>query len=323
MQRRAVFKALTAAAVLPIGTPSKAAPLDQVKMVVGYVPGTATDGLARVLAERMRGDYADNFVVENRAGASGQLALGSVKSAQPDGKTLLVSPIMTFVVVPHTFTKVSFDPFKDLIPIGNSVTTDFVLVVGPAVPANIKTLQEFAAWCRNNPSKSSFSTGATGSKIHFSGVRFSQSAGFNFTHVGYTSNSTALTDTAAGHVPAYIGSVATVLPFLDRVRVLGVMGARRSRFLPDVPTFVEAGYKDMVIDEAISLYCPARTPADTVQRLHSAMVKALSTPEAVKAMSTFGLEVTTSSQSEMANKIKTEYEQWGRFVKEIGFKQDS
>jgi tripartite-type tricarboxylate transporter receptor subunit TctC len=323
MQRRDLLKALTAAAVLPAATSSIAAPIDQAKMLVGYVPGTATDGLARVLGERMRGDYADNFVVENRAGASGQLALGAVKSAPPDGKTILVSPIMTLVVVPHTFSKVSFDPFKDLVPIGNSVTTDFVLAVGPSVPTSVKTLQEFAAWCKANPVKSNYATGATGTKIHFSGVRFAQSAGFNFTHVGYTSNSTALTDTASGSVPAYIGSVSTVLPFLDRVRVIGVMGARRSRFLPEVPTFLESGYKDMVIDEAISLYLPARTPQDTVQRLHAAMVKALSTPEAAKTLTTLGLEATPSSQAEMATKIKNEYEQWGRFVKEIGFKQDS
>ncbi len=321
MKRREVLKSAGAISALFAG--SAFAELDSAKMLVGYAPGTATDGLARMLAERMRSSYATNIVVENRAGASGQIAVTAVKSAPADGKTILVSPIMVLSVVPHTFSKVSYDSFKDLVPVGNCVTTDFVLAVGPAVPESVTTIAQFAQWCKNNPSKSSYGTGATGTKIHFSGVQFAQLAGFNFTHIGYTVNSSALSDLASGALPAYIGSVATVLPFLNRVRVLGSMGAKRSRFLPTVPTFVEAGYKEMVIDEAISMYVPARTPESVIQQLNASMLKALATPEAVTALNTLGLEATPSGQAELATKLKLEYEQWGRFVKQNGFKQDS
>jgi tripartite-type tricarboxylate transporter receptor subunit TctC len=321
MQRRDFL--VSAGAVSALLSGSARAELETAKLVVGYAPGTATDGLARTLGERMRGSYAGNFVVENKVGASGQMAVTAVKSAQPDGKTILVSPIMVLSVVPHTFAKVDFDPLKDLTPIGNSVTTDFVLAVGPAVPDSIKTIAQYAQWCKANPSKASYGTGGTGTKIHFAGVRFSQLAGFDYTHIGYTANSVALTDLASGALPAYIGSVATVLPFQNRIRILGTMGAKRSRFLPSVPTFVESGFKDMLIDEAISLYLPSRTPEPIVQRLHTAMIAALSTAEASATLNTLGLEASPSTPAEFAAKLKVEHELWGRFVKQIGFKQDS
>jgi len=321
MQRREILKWACAA---PAWSAAAAmAEIDQAKLVVGYAPGTAADGLARVLADRMRGDYAASLIVENRAGASGQLAVTSVKSAPADGKTILVSPIMVLSVVPHTFSKVAYDPLKDLVPLGNSVTTDFVLAVGPAVPASVSTLAQFVEWCKANPDKSSYGTGGTGTKIHFAGVRFAKLGGFEFVHVGYTANSGALTDLASGAIPAYIGSVATVLPFAGRVRVLGAMGAKRSRFFPNAPTFVESGYKDMVIDESISLYLPARTPKPVIERLQASMTQALQTPQALATLSTLGLEATPSSPAEFSVKLKQEYEDWGRFVRSIGFKRDS
>lgn len=321
MKRRTFIASATAAAVLP-AFPTFAA-LSQAKMFVGYPAGTATDALARLLGERMRNDYAANFVVENKVGASGQLAVLATKSSPPDGATILVSPIMVMSVVPHTFAKVGYDPFVDVIPVGNSVTTDFALAVGPAVPESVTTVQQFIAWCKANPSKASFGTGATGTKIHFSGVKLGQLAGFDFSHVGYTNGGGALTDLAGGNITSYIGTVPTVMPFLNRIRVIATMGAKRSRFLPNVPTLQEAGFKDMVINEAISMYLPAKTPQEQVARLNSAMVKALATPEALATLNTLGMEATPSGQAEFAALLKQEHAEWGRFVKQIGFKQDT
>jgi tripartite-type tricarboxylate transporter receptor subunit TctC len=296
---------------------------DSVRMLVGYPAGTATDALGRLLGERMQGGYAPSFVVENKVGASGQLAVLATKAAPADGGTVLVSPIMVLSVVPHTFSKVGYDPFADVVPVGNCVTTDFALAVGPAVPESVKTVPQFLEWCKANPGKASFGTGATGTKIHFSGIRLSQLAGVPLTHVGYANGGGALTDMAGGTLPAYIGTVPTVMPFLNRIRILATMGARRSRFFPNVPTLVEAGYKDMVIDEAIGLLVPPKTPAPVIQNLHDAMVKALATPEALTALNTLGMEATPSTGAEFSAKLKAEHELWGRFVKQIGFKQDS
>lgn len=322
MNRRDVIKCAAAAALLPWARLASAE-INRASLIVGYPPGTATDGLARLLAERMRGSYAANFVVENRSGAGGQLAAAAVKTAPPNGTTILVSPIMVMSVVPHTFEKVSYDPLKDFIGIGNSVTTDFVLAVGPAVPASVTNVAEFIQWCKANPSKASFGTGATGTKIHFSGIKLGKLAGFNFEHVGYTNGGGALTDLAGGNIPSYIGTLPTVMPFLDRIRVLATMGSERSRFLPKVPTLAESGFKDMVINEAISLYLPANTPDAIVQNLHENMVKALASPEAAKTLETLGMEATPSNRAEFQDKLNTEYKQWGEFVRQIGFKQNS
>jgi tripartite-type tricarboxylate transporter receptor subunit TctC len=321
MERRAFMKSVAAATAFPSSLAF--AGIDQAKLLVGYPAGTATDALARLLGERMRGDYAANFVVENKVGASGQLAVLAAKAAPADGKTILVSPIMVMSVVPHTFSKVGYDPFTDIVPIGNSVTSDFALAVGPAVPDSVTTVQQFIAWCKANPSKASFGTGATGTKIHFSGVKLAQLAGFEFAHVGYTNGGGALTDLAGGNIPAYIGTVPTVMPFLNRIRVLATMGAKRSRFLPSVPTLAEAGFKDMVINEAISLYVPARTAQEQINQLHASMVKALAMPESQMTLNTLGMEATPTGQAEFAAKLKQEHQEWGRFVKQIGFRQDS
>lgn len=321
MKRRTLLQGIAAGTVLPFG--SAFAAFEHAKMFVGYPAGTATDAVARLLGERMRGMYASNFVVENRVGASGQLATLATKNSPADGTTILVSPITVMSVVPHTFSKVGYDPFKDLVAVGNCVTTDLALAVGPGVPDSVSDVAQFVEWCKANPSKATFGTGATGTKIHFSGVRLGQLAGFKFEHVGYSNGGGALTDLAAGNIPAYIGTVPTVWPFLRRIRVLATMGSKRSRFLPQVPTLDEAGYKELVIDEAISMYLPARTPETQVNQLHSAMVKALATPEAIASLSTLGMEPTPSDQATFNAKLRTEYEVWGKFVKQIGFKQDS
>lgn len=321
LKRRNLMQGMTAALALPAS--SLFAQNDTKKLIVGFPPGTATDGLGRLLAEKMRGLYAPHFLVENRVGAGGQLAVMATKAAAPDGNTILVSPIMVFSVTPHTFTKVAYDPVADFIPVGNCVTTDFAFAVGPSVPEQVKTIPQYLEWCKTNPNQASFATGVTGSKIHFSGIKLGMLAGTKLTHIGYTNGGNALTDLAGGNVPAYIGTVPTVLPFLSRIRVLATMGAKRSRFLPDVPTLVEAGYPDMVINEAISLYLPARTPDEHVKRLQAAMVQAIGTPEAAATLKTLGMEATPSSGAELAAKLKGEIDQWGRFVKQIGFKQDT
>lgn len=321
MKRRTLLHGFAAAAVWPVG--AAIAAIDQAKLYVGYPAGTATDAVARLLGERMRGLYASNFVVENRVGASGQLAIMATKASPADGATILVSPITVMSVVPHTFSKVGYDPFKDLISVGNSVTTDLALAVGPSVPDSVTNVAQFVEWCKANPVKASFGTGATGTKIHFSGVRLGQLAGFKFEHVGYTNGGGALTDLAGGNIPAYVGTVPTVLPFLNRIRVLATMGSKRSRFLPQVPTLAESGYKELVIDEAISMYLPARTPEAQVNLLHDSMVKALASAEAAASLNTLGMEATPSDPAAFNNKLRTEYEVWGKFVKQIGFKQDS
>lgn len=319
-RRRALqFLALASGA----GGAAAFAAIDQVRLYAGYPPGTAIDTIARLLAERLRGAYAPTVVVDNKTGASGQLALMATKAARPDGTTVLVSSISTLSVVPHTFSKVGYDPFRDLIPVGNCAKNDFAMAIGPGVPPEVDDLPKFLAWCKANPAKATFGSGATGTKIHFSGIRLGQLAGVKLDHVGYTNAGAALTDVAGGNVPAYIGSVPTVIPFQQRVRVLATMGSRRSRFLPAVPTLSELGFRELAFDEGTGLYLPQGTPDAVVARLYEGMVAAMQAPGVADTLATAGIEVSLGTGAQLAANIRTESDFWGKIVKDIGFKQDT
>lgn len=323
MDRRHLLKALAAglgSSGIALNAWSK---VDQAKILAGYPAGTAVDTLARQLAERMRPAYTSTLVVENKAGASGQLAVLATKSARADGTTLLVSPISTFSVVPHTFSKVAFDPFSDLIPVGSCTKNDFALAIGPGVPKEVDDLSKYLAWCKANPRSASFGSGATGTKIHFAGVRLGQLAGVKLEHVGYSNAGAAMTDVVGGNIPAYVGSVPTVIPFAQKIRILATTGSQRSRFLPAVPTLSEAGYKELSFDEGMGLYLPKGTPQETVDLLYQSMVQAMRSPAVAETLAVAGIEVRVGTGAELAQQIRTESEFWGGIVKSLGFRQDS
>lgn len=299
------------------------AKVEQARILAGYPAGTAVDTLGRQLAERMRPAYASSLVVENKVGVSGQLAVLATKVARADGATLLVSPISTFSVVPHTFSKVAFDPFSDLIPVGSCTKNDFALAIGPSVPPEVDDLAKYLAWCKANPRSASFGSGATGTKIHFAGIRLGQLAGVKLEHVGYSNAGLAMTDLVGGNIPAYVGSVPTVLPFAQKVRILATTGSRRSRFLPDVPTLGEAGYKELAFDESMGLYLPRGTPQETVALLYQSMAQAMRSPAVAETLAVAGIEVRTGTGAELAQQIRAESDFWGGIVKSLGFRQDS
>ncbi|HSV84007.1 MAG TPA: tripartite tricarboxylate transporter substrate-binding protein [Ramlibacter sp.] len=322
MFRRSVLKALGGlAAVRTIGAAQ--AQTDVKKIIVGFAAGSATDVLARTIAEKMKGQYGSSIVVENRVGASGQVAVSALKAAPPDGATMLLSPMAMLSLYPYIIPKLAYDPLADVVPVGNCATLDIAIAVGADVPAEVDTLPKFIDWCKAHPAKATFATGATGSKMHFGGIQLGLASGLKLTHVGYSNGANALSDLVGGTVPAYVGVIATIVPFLPRVRVLATMGSQRSRFLPEVPTLAELGYKNLVVNETVGMYLPARTPQEHVQRLHAAMVKALNARETTAALATLGMEATPSTPAELSSRMKTELGQWGAVVKTSGFKQDS
>lgn len=323
MQRRDFLHAAIAGAFASysIRATAQVAPT---KILIGFAAGTGVvDSVARFLAEKMKGDYAPNIIVDNRVGVGGQLAVVAAKSSAADGSVVLLAPMSNMSLQPHIFPRIAYDPMKDLVPVGNVATTDLVFAVGLAVPEQVKTVPQFIEWCRANPAKASFATGATGSKLHFAGMKLGLETGVKFTHVGYTNGGQAITDLAGGAVPAYIGSVASVLPHVTRFRVLATMGTQRSKFLPSVPTLVEQGYKDVIVNETVSLYLPAGASEQQVQRLHDAMVKALATSEATALLNTTGAEAAPSTGAQVTQQLRTEFQQWGLLVKEIGFRPES
>lgn len=295
------------------------------RILAGFPPGGTVDTAARRLADRLRDVVAKSVVVENRPGAGGQIALSALKAAAPDGLTLLVTPMGMLAVYPHTYRKLPYDPVVDYTPISQAVHLEFGFAVGPAVPASVNNVKDFVAWSKANPKDASFSSPAAGSVPHFVGELFARAAGFDLKHVPYRGAQPALTDMMGGQVAAMSGAVGDYLPHLatGRVRILATSGTSRNRFTPNVPTFVEQGYKDLVFDEWFGVYAPAKLPAAMVETLSTAVRGALKAPDLVEAFAKMGLEARGSTSAELAAMQKRDGERWAPLVKTIGFTAES
>ncbi len=327
MQRRQFLLTSGAAASLVLtGTGASAQSMaETARILAGFAAGGTVDVTARRIAEKLRDVLAKSVVVENRTGAGGQIALSALKTMQPDGLTLLVTPMSMLGIYPHTYKKLPYDPVADFQPVSQAVRFDFGFAVGPMVPASVKTLAEFITWCKANPVSANFGSPAPGSVPHFVGELFSRAAGLKMTHTPYRGTQPAIIDLMGGQVASVSGPVGEFLQHLPtgKVRLLATSGAARSKFAPDVATFAEQGFKDIVFDEWFGVYMPGNAPADVVSRTSTAVRAALSAPDVVEALAKMGLEARPSSPAELAALQKKDTERWAPLVKQIGFTADS
>lgn len=296
---------------------------DLARLMVGFPPGGSTDNVARRLAEKLRGQYAQNVIVDNKPGAGMQIAVSALKDAAPDGNTLLLSPPSPFSIYPHTYRKLPYAT-EDVQAVSMVCTFPFALAVGPAVPESVRTLPEFVTWLKANPSKGSFGSPAPGSTPHLVGSLLGQLAGVEFTHVGYRGDGPGLQDLMGGQVTAYSTVLGSYLPYMKsgRLRLLAVSGTERSAFVPDLPTYREQGYA-LEMTEWFGIFAPAKTPAATVLRAAEAVRKAVAQPDFARGLAEFGMTARSSTSREMAERVRSETELWRGHVKRIGFSADS
>ena len=289
-------------------------------IIVGFPAGGGTDIVARVLAQALQGAYAANIVVEDRPGASARLAVEYVKNAPPDGSVMLFTPDFPMTLYPFSFKSLAYDPLKDFIAVAPAAKGMLTLVVGPAVPAEIKTLAAFIAWCRANPTKANVADTSAGATPHFTTVMLAREAKVALTPVHYRGGAPAMEDLIGGHVPASINPVSEVIAFAKAgsIRALAVTGAQRSPFLPDVPTMKEQGY-DVVVESYTGLFLPAKTPDAIVDALSAAMRNAARSQAVIENLAKFGTEPTYQTPTEFTATIKTEMAQWAPVVKASGF----
>ncbi len=299
--------------------------VDTLKIITGFPPGGTSDTLCRRVAERMAPTgYARAAVVENRTGAGGQIAIQAVRSAPADGSTLLQTPMSMLGIYPHIYRKLPYDPTADLAPVSLGCTFDFGLAVGPMVPASVRTVSEFLAWCRQNPAQANFGSPAAGSMPHFIGALLGHASGVPLNHVAFRGTQPAILDMIGGQIAAVSGPIGEFTQHVaaGKCRLLGASGDKRSPFAPNTPTFVEQGFKDMSFSEWFGFFVPAKTPSDLVARLNAALRSALTAPETVNGLATMGLEARASSPAELAALLKADTERWGPLVKTIGFTAD-
>jgi len=200
------------------------------RLVVGFPAGGGTDIIARLIADRLRVPFASSVIVENKPGAAARLSVDYVKSAAPDGATLLFTPDFPITVYPHSFQSLSYDPLRDLVPVAPGAKSMLCYNIGPAVPASVTTLAGFVQWVRDNPDKASYATTSAGGTPHFVGMMFANAAGVAMTPVHYRGGAPALQDLLGGHVPASVNPISESLPFAKSgtLRILAVTGSQRS-----------------------------------------------------------------------------------------------
>lgn len=295
--------------------------IEQARIIAGFSPGGTIDSLARRVADKMRGHYASSVVVDNRTGAGGQIAIQGLKNATPDGTTLLATPMSMLGIYPHTYRKLAYDPAADLAPVSLGVVVDFGFAVGPLVPASVKNIDDFFAWCRANPTLANFGSPAAGSVPHFVGELIGRAGKVDLRHVAFRGTQPAILDMIGGQIAAVSGPVGEFLQHVQagKARYLATTGTQRNRFAPNVRTLSEQGYKDLVFDEWFGFYLPAKTPAEIVNKANTAIRTALAAPDVVEGLATMGLEAKSSSPTELASLLKSALERWGPIVKKIGF----
>jgi tripartite-type tricarboxylate transporter receptor subunit TctC len=313
----AILWALAAATALSL--PAQALiGAEPIRIIFPFAAGGSGDALARLIAEHLRVALDLPVIVENRAGAQGRIGVQAVKAAAPDGKTLLLTPVAPMSIYSHVYKSLGYDPIGDFQPISQVATFDFAIAVGPQVPA--KSLRELVDWLKANPSQGSYATPAAGTLPHFFAVQFARTAGLDLRHVGYRGSAAALIDLVGGQIPIVFTTTSDLLEQHKggRIRVLATSDAGRSPFLPEMPTFKEAGY-DIQGTGWYGVFAPAKTPPDMVDRLNKAIVGAVQTPAVKERLLAFALQPTGTSAAELARIQQADSALWEPAVKASGF----
>lgn len=300
--------------------------LEQVKIMYGFPAGSAGDSVARRVAEKLGGTaYSRNAgYVENRPGAGGRIAVETLKHSAADGSVLALAPVSAFSVYPHIYPRLGYKA-EDAAPVSMGAVMLHGLAVGPAVPAEVRTLRDFLAWARAHPEKASYGTPGSGSMPHLLGALLGLRAGVPLNHVPYRGTVPSITDLVGGQVAAAVNPSGDYLQYLKagRVRVLALSGRKRSPYLPDVPTFAELGYPDVTSEEWFGFYAPARVPSAVLAHANAAITAALKDRSVIDSLALVGLVARGSTPQEMAADQKAEFERWGPLVSQIGFTAES
>jgi tripartite-type tricarboxylate transporter receptor subunit TctC len=290
------------------------------RIMVGFPAGSSPDLVARLLAEHMKG-YAPSVIVDNRPGAGGRLPLEALKGAERDGSVMVLTPGDQVALFPHVYAKLGYDALRDFAPVSTVCTVQFLLTIGSLVPADVKTVGDFVAWCRANPKLASYGSPGEGTRPHFMAASLARSAGVPMTHVPYKGGPPIVQDLLAGQIAAALNVVSNVLPHVQagRLRALATTAPKRSAVLPDVPTAREAGYPAMEGVEWFGLFVPIGTPNDVVSGLNTAVRGGLDFDAIRTSFAKQSFEPAGCTPAEFVQLIKSDREMWAATVAATGF----
>lgn len=276
--------------------------------------------MARTLAEQIKG-YAESVIVENRPGAGGRIVLEALKNAPPDGATFVLTPGDQLTLFPHIYKTLPYDTRRDFTPVSTVCSVQFLLAIGPMVPASVATLQGFLDWCRANPTLATFGTPGAGTRQHFMGMGLGRAANIELVHVPYKGAPQAKQDLVGGHIAATISVASNALPGINAGQIRGLVtsASNRSTVLPQVPTAREAGYPAVEAAETFGLLLPRGAPQDAVGALNAAVRRALASTTVQESLGRLGFEAAASTAAQYAAVISSDLERWSRAVQETGF----
>lgn len=279
------------------------------KFIYPYAPGSGGDILVRLLAEDMRKKLGVSSIVENKTGADGRIGVREVKSAEPDGNTLLFTPFGTMVLFPTFFKNLPYDPFKDFAAVTQVVTYDFGLAAGPMTSA--RTLRELVEWLKKNPDKSNVGVPGLGALPHLLPLKFASDTGVKIQAIAYKGTMPALTEVLGGQLPLVCAPLGDLVAQAKSggLKLLAASGKQRNPLVPDVPTFVEQGY-DVVGSGWYGIFAPAKTPVAQLDKLNKALVEAIHGDTFQARARSLWLEPTGTTSAQLAAIQKEDFERW-------------
>jgi tripartite-type tricarboxylate transporter receptor subunit TctC len=291
-------------------------PARPVRIIVPFVAGGTTDVVARVVGQKLGEVWNQSVVIENRAGAGGNVGADVVAKSQPDGYNILMASGSIFTVNPHMYKKLPFDTEKDFIPVTNVAMGPMLVVVNPKVPA--RNIKELIALAKAKPGQLNFGSAGVGSQVHMGGESLAAAAGLDIIHVPYKGEALGYNDLVAGQIQLMVGNIAAAAVFVPsgKLRALAVTGKERSKMLPDVPTVAESGLPGFDNTGWFGFVVPAGTPHDIVEKIHRDTVKVLDNTEMRARLFVQGMTPVGNTPEQFAKAIKEESVKWAKVVRD-------
>jgi tripartite-type tricarboxylate transporter receptor subunit TctC len=319
--RRAIAFLLAAFAAASLQA-QQSFPSRPVTLTVGFAPGGGTDTAARIVAKKLTENIGQPVVVENRAGAGGNIAAQHIATAPPDGYTIHLTSVGPMSVAPAMVKDLPYDVKKDIAPITMGVVFPNVIVVHPGVPA--RTLAEFVALAKSKAGQLDYASSGIGGAGHLTGELFKQRAGIELTHIPYKGGGPAMTDLLGQRVAMYPAVPSTALPHIEagKLIALATTGSRRTAIMPSVPTVAEQGYPGFEATNWYAFVAPGKTPKEIVDFWNRELVKALNDPTVKAELAKHGLEPQPGTAQELARYIESETEKWGKVVRQANIKPE-
>ncbi|MBX9813061.1 MAG: tripartite tricarboxylate transporter substrate binding protein [Burkholderiales bacterium] len=296
-------------------------PVKPIRIIVPFAPGGGADIIARILAQKMTDSWGQQVVVDNRAGASGNIGNELVAKAAPDGYTLLMAS-SALAINPSVYKSVPYDAVRDFAPITRPALLPNILVVHPSLP--VKTVKDLVVLAKSKPGQISYASAGAGTGTHLAGEMFKIMAGVDMVHVPYKGGGAVISDLLGGQVALTFATLPSVMPYVKagRLRAVAMTTTQRWPGLPEVPTIAESGFPGFEISTWIGLLAPAGTPKDVVGKLHGEMVRILKLPDVRERFESLGMEPVGDTPDQFAQYIRSELAKYAKVVKQSGARVD-